>query len=106
MIRSICTGLFAISVVLAISPARADTLRCRSSLISTGDSATHVIGKCGEPDSRLEVSEPVMVRSRKGYTYQVGTTSREIWRYRRAPGKFPALLTFEGGVLKKLEFEK
>jgi hypothetical protein len=36
----------------------------------------------------------------------VGTTSRDVWRYKRSSGSFPAVLTFEGGVLKKLEFEK
>jgi hypothetical protein len=32
--------------------------------------------------------------------------TKEIWRYDRSPGKFPAVMTFEEGVLKKLEFEK
>jgi len=36
----------------------------------------------------------------------VGTATRTLWRYKRGAGKFPAVLTFEGGVLKKLEFEK
>ncbi len=99
--------LLAVAVVFApVTPARADTLRCGSSLISVGAVAEYVLEKCGAPDSRTEVSEPIMARRRDGSAYQVGTTRQEIWRYQRAPGKFPAVLTFEDGVLKKLEFEK
>jgi hypothetical protein len=36
----------------------------------------------------------------------VGTYTIEIWRYERRPGQFPAVLTFEGGKLKKLEYER
>jgi hypothetical protein len=36
----------------------------------------------------------------------VGSTSREIWTYRRAPGKFPAVLTFDGSTLRSIEFIK
>jgi hypothetical protein len=36
----------------------------------------------------------------------VGTATRYIWRYRRSSRQFAAVLTFEAGELKKLEFEK
>lgn len=94
-------GLLAIA-----APASADTLRCGSSLISEGAHVSYVLAKCGAPDSRREISEPIMARRPNGTVYQVGVTVQEIWRYERAPGKFPAVMTFEGGVLKKLEFEK
>jgi hypothetical protein len=94
-------------VLVALSAtAHADTLRCGSSLISTGAAQAYVVEKCGAPDSKMEVAEPVMARRPDGFAYQVGTTTQQVWRYRRSPGKFPAVLTFEGGVLKKLEFER
>jgi hypothetical protein len=93
-------------VALAATPAWADTLRCGSSLIKEGDTQGYVQEKCGEPDSRQTYTEPVYARRDNGTTYQVGTTSKDVWRYRRSSGSFPAVLTFEGGVLKKLEFEK
>ena len=96
----------ALAVVALSTAAHADTLRCGSALISTGASQVHVMEKCGAPNSKMEVSEPVMARRFDGTTFQVGTTTKEIWRYKRSPGSFPAVLTFEGGVLKKLEFEK
>ena len=93
-------------LLVTATPARADTLRCGGSLISTGALAGYVREKCGAPDSKQEVSEPIMARRPNGSTYQVGKTTKEIWRYRRGPREFPAVLTFEGGVLKQLEFEK
>jgi hypothetical protein len=97
-----------VAALLAIAslPVQADTLRCGSSLISEGASEGYVTDKCGTPDSKQEITEPVMARGLNGNTYQVGTTTKQIWRYKRSPGSFPAILTFEGGVLKKLEFEK
>jgi hypothetical protein len=95
------------TVLLALTTAaHADTLRCGSSLISTGAAQAYVIEKCGAPASKMEVTEPVIARRPDGFTYQVGTTTQEVWRYKRSQGSFPAILTFEGGVLKKLEFEK
>jgi len=47
-----------------------------------------------------------MARRADGTAYEVGTTSKDVWRYQRSNGSFPAVLTFEKGVLKKLEFEK
>ncbi len=99
-------ALLALASLLLATSAHADTLRCGSSLISEGDAEAYVRQKCGEPDSKREVTEPVMARRPDGFAYQTGTTTQEIWRYKRAPGKFPAVLTFDGGVLKKLEFEK
>jgi Protein of unknown function (DUF2845) len=94
------------AVLALAATAHAETLRCGSSLISTGASQDYVLQKCGPPASKREMSEPVMARRPNGTTYQVGTTTQEIWRYDRSPGKFPAVMTFEEGVLKKLEFEK
>jgi hypothetical protein len=96
---------FASAVCVAL-PAAADTLRCGSSLITEGATQGEVLQKCGEPDSRSEISEPVRARRANGTTYIVGTTTQQIWRYQRRNGQFPVNLTFEGGVLKKLEFEK
>jgi hypothetical protein len=88
------------------APAFADTLRCRSSLIQPGATQGYVLEKCGAPASKDTYTEPVIARRVDGSTYQAGTKSQDIWRYNRGSGKFPAVLTFEMGVLKKLEFEK
>ncbi|HEY1283050.1 MAG TPA: DUF2845 domain-containing protein [Steroidobacteraceae bacterium] len=100
-------SLFAFSVAVCVSlPASADTMRCGSSLIAEGATQGEVLQKCGEPDSRTEIAEPVYATRPNGTTYVVGTTTQQVWRYQRRSGQFPANLTFESGVLKKLEFEK
>jgi hypothetical protein len=100
-----CRAVLSIAALLLATSAHADTLRCGSSLISEGAAQPYVREKCGEPASKMEITEPVMARGWAG-TQQVGTTTRQIWRYSRSSRKFPAVLTFEGGVLKKLVFEK
>ncbi len=94
------------AVACAATTAYADTLRCGNVLIETGAVQAYVLEKCGEPTSRSEISEPILARRENGTTYQVGTTSEQVWFYKRGQGQFPAVLTFDGGVLKKLEFQK
>ena len=98
--------LIAMTVVMGMtSPAWADTLRCKNALISVGATQGFVAEKCGEPDSKATLTEPIRVVT-PGGSFLNGTASRDVWRYRRGSGKFPAVLTFEEGVLRKLEFEK
>jgi hypothetical protein len=99
-------ALIALVAATAAPAAFADTLRCGSSLIQEGDTQGHVQEKCGEPDSKQTYTEPVYARRENGTSYEVGTTSKDVWRYKRSSGAFPAVLTFEKGMLKKLEFEK
>ncbi len=95
-----------ILIAVAAPPALADALRCGNSLVQEGDTQGYVAEKCGEPSSKQTFTEPVYARRANGTAYEVGTTSKDVWRYKRGPGQFPAVLTFEEGVLKKLEFEK
>ena len=99
--------IFAFAALFAAaSPAFADTLRCGSSLIKEGDTQGYVADKCGAPESKQTYTEPVYARRPNGTSHEVGTASKDVWRYKRSNGSFPALLTFEKGVLTKLEFER
>jgi hypothetical protein len=93
-------------LAVAASAAHADTLRCGSKLIMEGDPAGKVLERCGEPQNKQVITEPVRAATALGGTNVVGTYTYEIWRYTRGAGKFPALLRIEGGVVKKLEFER
>ena len=104
MKRQVSAAVLVIAV--AASPAWAETLRCGSSVVREGDTQGYVLEKCGEPDSKQTYTEPVLARRDNGTSYEVGTTSRDVWRYKRDPGALPAVLTFEKGLLKKLEFER
>lgn len=103
MIKRMLAILFFVALAL---PASADTLRCKGKLISVGDTKGEVLAKCGEPTFVENIDEPVRARRPNGTTYIVGTSSKEIWTYKRAPGQFPAVLTFDAGELKSIEFIK
>ncbi len=96
----------ALILAFAIPAAQADTLRCGSKLIQQGDTAGKVLERCGEPTNKQVITEPVRAATALGGTMQTGTYTYEIWRYARGNGKFPALLRIEGGVVKRLEYER
>jgi hypothetical protein len=98
---------FLLAALTLTTAAHADTLRCGSKLVSEGEAQSTVRAKCGEPDSEMKITEPVYARNPYGgRASQVGESTKIIWRYQRGQRKFPAVLTFEDGVLKRLEFEK
>ena len=101
----LASSLVVVAASLA-TPVVAETLRCGSVLIQPGATQGYVAEKCGEPTSKQTFTEPVMARRDNGTAFEVGTTSKDVWRYRRGSGQFPAVLTFEMGVLKTLVFEK
>src|SRR5688572_19201947 len=103
------TGLLVTALVLSMgfaSPARPDRLRSGATPFRAGPNPGYVTEHCGAPASKETFTEPVFVRRTNGTTFQNGETSRDVWRYKRGKGGFPAVLTFEMGVLKKIEFEK
>lgn len=82
-------------LILAAPLLHAETLRCGSQLISTGDRAFEVERKCGTPVRR----DPI------GYT--LGPYARqelvlEEWLYGPNNGMF-SILTFEGNRLVRIE---
>lgn len=80
---------------LVSSVAGADTLRCGSNLINTGDRTFEVERKCGQPVQRDLV----------GYTLgpnQRREMMREEWVYGPNNGIF-SILTFEGNRLVRIE---
>jgi uncharacterized low-complexity protein len=91
---------------LVSSDARAeDSMQCRNGrLINTGMAAAEVIGRCGEPKSRVVDEIPVQARTRNGNVVQTGTTRAERWIYSRGQGQFDAQLTFEDDKLRRIDF--
>lgn len=87
----------AVLLVLTLSPPLllADTLRCGSQLISTGDRTFEVERKCGAPVRRDLIG------------YRLGPQARqetvvEEWLYGPNNGMF-SILTFEGNRLIRIE---
>lgn len=81
------------------SPAiQADTLRCGTQLVSTGDRTFEVERKCGAPSQRDLV----------GYTLEPNVRQEmviEEWLYGPTNGKL-SILTFQGNRLIRIEFRR
>ncbi|MFB1011147.1 MAG: DUF2845 domain-containing protein [Thiopseudomonas sp.] len=76
-------------------PAAADSLRCGSQLVSTGDRAFEILRKCGEP----------VYRDRVGYTLGPGRRAEmpiEEWLYGPANG-MSYILRLEGNRLVRID---
>ena len=107
--RRAATLLVAVAFVAAASvtlETRAeDSMQCRNGrIVNVGMAAAEVIGRCGEPKSRMVDEIPVHARSRNGNVVQTGTTRAERWIYARGQGQFDAQLTFEDDKLRRIDF--
>jgi hypothetical protein len=78
------------SLFLFVSTAQADSFRCGSSVVSTGETKIDVIIKCGRPD----YSEVTSV-SLSNYS----ATKVETFYYNCGEGRFVRILTFYGSDL-------
>ena len=80
-------------------------MQCRNGrLVNTGMTSAEVIGRCGQPKSRMVDEIPVHARTRSGNVVQTGTTRAERWIYARGQGQFDAQLTFEDDKLRRIDF--
>lgn len=91
--------VLALLAVLAATPARAETLRCGSKIVTTGMTQTEVKKYCGQPSSRDVEDHDVRAGNRV-----VGTTQVHIWTYNRASGQNAAVLTFDQDKLMSITF--
>jgi hypothetical protein len=113
--KSLMKTIAIVTALLLPIPSLAGGFRCGGRLVSTGDTKTEVLAKCGEPETVDEaiVETGVVGRPKKGVTEpsqrkrtKVGTTSTrsiETWTYNFGPSQFMKILTFEGSVLKRID---
>lgn len=87
-------GLLA-ALAMSSTFAMADTLRCGSELVSTGDRSFEVERKCGQPTQRDFIGYTLGPNERR-------EMAREEWIYGPRNGVF-SILTFEGNRLIQIE---
>ncbi len=80
------------------------SLRCKGKIISPGDTMTRIIALCGPPRTRIIEEVPVRSRVATGFSRFSGIILAERWVYDRGWGKFPAVLRFQDGTLKRIEY--
>lgn len=85
-------------LLFACFAAGADTLRCGSQLVSTGDRAFEVERKCGPPAQRDLVGYGLSPNGRQEFVL-------EEWTYGPNNGTF-SILTFEGSRLVRIESQR
>ena len=78
-------------------------LRCRGKLIRPGVSAAYILALCGPPERQLIQQVPARSRTVTGFSRLTGIAVSEQWIYDRGWGKFPALLEFYDGKLRRIE---
>lgn len=89
--RYLVGGLF----LVAFTSAQADTMRCGSQLVTTGDRAFEVERKCGMPQHRDLVGYTLSRNDRQEFAL-------EEWVYGPRNGML-SILTFEGNRLVRIE---
>lgn len=80
----------------------ANAMRCGNSLVYEGDSEYVVRSKCGEPLDIQVHNEPVIQYNYAGYPIGSVPNSITVWIYQQSPADFEYELTFDAGVLKKI----
>lgn len=93
-------------LVLLVGAGDADafgSLRCKGRIVDVGDTTADVLSLCGAPSVRVTSQAPVRAGNVNGFTRLVGFSTSEQWVYDRGWGKFPAVLIFNDGVLRRIE---
>jgi hypothetical protein len=79
------------------------SLRCKGRIVDVGKSAAEVLALCGEPARRIATQVPVRAAVRSGFTRFAGFSTAEQWIYDRGWGKFPAILYFDDGIIRRVD---
>ena len=82
----------------------AGSLRCQGKIIRAGFPAVYVLATCGPPEYQLIQEVPARSRTVTGSSRFIGIAVSEQWIYDRGKGKFPVVLEFHDGKLRRIEF--
>jgi len=80
------------------------SLRCGGRLMKVGVPAAYVLSACGEPDNQVLQETAARAGTASGSSRVIGLALSEHWVYNRGWGRFPAVLTFLDGTLRRIDF--
>ena len=86
-------------------PVLADSMRCGSRVVVDGDEMAHVLLVCGKPVD-VQKSQRFVQRELKpgsGDSKVVQEINTERWTYTFKDGSLPKILTFENGILIRID---
>jgi hypothetical protein len=81
----------------------ASTLRCNGRIIRVGVPAAYVLSECGAPENEV-FQESVARAATVGGSSRLLVAVSEQWVYDRGWGRFPAVLIFLDGTLRRIDF--
>lgn len=106
---SLSTPLLSLAALLLAASAHADSMRCGSQLVSSGDSRSEVRAKCGEPtdvESRKVLRRAGFeIEGRRGFNYNQDTFVEipvEVWTYNFGPYKLMRQIQFVNGRIDEI----
>lgn len=82
----------------------AGTLRCDGKVIRVGDPAAYVLSQCGAPEHQVVQESVARAGTLTGASRLTGIALSEQWIYERGYGKFPAVLVFLDGNVRRIDF--
>jgi hypothetical protein len=94
-----CLGLSYTSTANAAS-----SLRCNGRIIRVGVPAAFVLSECGAPENQVLQETVARAGTVTGQSRLVGIAVSEQWVYNRGWGRFPAVLFFLDGTLRRIDF--
>lgn len=102
MKRILLIASLALSYTSAASAA--GSLHCNGKLIRVGDPAAYVLSQCGAPEHQAIQESVARAGTLAGSSRLIGIALSEQWLYERGWGRFPAILVFVDGTLRRIEF--
>jgi hypothetical protein len=73
-------------------------------MIRVGDPAAYVLSQCGAPENQVIQESLARAGTLTGGSRVTGIALSEQWVYERGWGRFPAVLVFSDGTLRRIEF--
>ena len=96
-------SIFSLAVLMFAASSYADSLRCGSQLISTGDSKGTVEQKCGSPASTDSFCKPSAQTSQSSSDRNQECIRVDVWRYNRGAGQLGAEVSFQQGEVTAIK---
>ena len=80
------------------------SLRCNGRIIRVGVPAAYVLAECGAPSNQVIQESVARAGTLTGSSRLIGIALSEQWIYDRGWGRFPAVLVFLDGTLRRIDF--
>ena len=101
-LRSILVVLSVTAVCSAALATESETMRCARGIVSIGDTAGEVLGKCGEPAYAAQRTEKRVDGTR--YRERTATFAAiDDWTYNFGPNEFMYRVIIENGRVARIE---